>query len=249
VNPELAPSFSTQKILFWVPGAGGNVFAFRYLARALLEKGIVLRTLALDKGTPSNYTIPTIARSFASQMLTLQPEGGFSIGGWCFGGAVALEIASQLELAGSSVIMLALLDTTLVGSATSNSPKTEMSFARLPYFISELTWRLFKSFRRWMVRLCAKLSVPVSTTMAEQIHFDKDMTAFRLFDPPKYGGLVSLLWSTQEASSAVKHPRETYKQYNITSRDLEGSHLSLLRPPRVEQLASILYTLTNASKS
>jgi thioesterase domain-containing protein len=52
-----------------------------------------------------------------SQRITLrvirvvQPEGPYAIGGWSFGGLVALEMAQQLSARGEGVALLALLDT------------------------------------------------------------------------------------------------------------------------------------------
>ena len=46
-----------------------------------------------------------------------QPEGPYLLGGWCYGGVVAHEIACQLEAAGEEVRHLFMLDSHALDSA------------------------------------------------------------------------------------------------------------------------------------
>ena len=49
-------------------------------------------------------------------MRNVQLEGPYFLGGHCFGGVVAFEIAQQLQAAGQKVGLLALCDTYAPGS-------------------------------------------------------------------------------------------------------------------------------------
>jgi thioesterase domain-containing protein len=51
-----------------------------------------------------------MARECISEMRTVQPEGPYLVGGYCFAGAVAIEIAQQLLHEGEDVRLLALID-------------------------------------------------------------------------------------------------------------------------------------------
>jgi nonribosomal peptide synthetase DhbF len=59
-------------------------------------------------------TIQEVAADYLAAMRKLQPYGPYSILGWSFGGSVAFEIAAQIERAGESMALLALLDSYLV---------------------------------------------------------------------------------------------------------------------------------------
>jgi thioesterase domain-containing protein len=56
-------------------------------------------------------TVEDIAASYIREVRAVQPEGPYSLGGFCFGGGVAFEMAWQLRAQGQDVALLALLDT------------------------------------------------------------------------------------------------------------------------------------------
>jgi oxalate---CoA ligase len=56
-------------------------------------------------------TIEGMASRYVPQLLALQPDGAFSLAGYCHGGLAAWEIAHQLERAGRKVESLLLIDT------------------------------------------------------------------------------------------------------------------------------------------
>jgi acetoacetyl-CoA synthetase len=55
--------------------------------------------------------LTTIAATYVSEMLAVQPNGPYSVAGLSFGGLIAYEIARQLTEAGERVDMLAMIDT------------------------------------------------------------------------------------------------------------------------------------------
>ncbi len=61
-------------------------------------------------GLVSNYTVPDIAESHIKEMRSVQPNGPYFLGGFSFGGTVALEMALQLHSQGEQVAFLALFD-------------------------------------------------------------------------------------------------------------------------------------------
>ena len=56
------------------------------------------------------YGIKNIATNYIRILKEYQPEGPYIIGGWCYGGIVAHEMACQLERAGEKVSKLFMLD-------------------------------------------------------------------------------------------------------------------------------------------
>lgn len=59
---------------------------------------------------PTTY-IKALASLYVNEIRAIQPSGPYFLGGYCFTGLVALEMAHQLQAQGQSVALLALLET------------------------------------------------------------------------------------------------------------------------------------------
>lgn len=62
------------------------------------------------------YGIKNIAANYIRILKEYQPEGPYILGGWCYGGVVAHEMACQLEQAGEEVTHLFMLDSHALGN-------------------------------------------------------------------------------------------------------------------------------------
>lgn len=105
----LDPSKSGRPI-FLVHPAGGTVHGYAALSRALARPSYGFQARWRTDGTPPPADIPALAAAYVERLLQAQPEGPCTIGGWSSGGAVAFEMARQLEAAGRSVDRVYLLD-------------------------------------------------------------------------------------------------------------------------------------------
>ncbi len=96
--------------VFAVPGHYGDVFSFRALAQRLGDDQpfFGLQPAGLDGATPPMARVEDFAAYFAAQILAVQPAGPLVIAGHCAGGAIALELAQQLQRRGASIRLLAL---------------------------------------------------------------------------------------------------------------------------------------------
>jgi len=96
---------------FFVSAPDGTVLGMRPLAMAL-DKNIPLYCIqhkGLD-GSERFGTVEEAARCYLDEVRKVQPQGPYCLGGYCFGGIVAFEMARMLEQAGESVVMLFLVD-------------------------------------------------------------------------------------------------------------------------------------------
>lgn len=98
--------------LFLVPGRGGNVLCYSDLARTLGSDQPLygLQSRGLDIGETPFDRIEPMARHYVAEIRRVQPHGPYRIGGSCFGGVVAWEMAQQLRAAGERVEALFLLE-------------------------------------------------------------------------------------------------------------------------------------------
>ncbi|HEX2229413.1 MAG TPA: amino acid adenylation domain-containing protein, partial [Candidatus Binatia bacterium] len=92
---------------FWIHGEDSDAFLPRYLGPDQPIYG--LRHQGED-GWPARYTtVKQMAAHYLSEIRSVQPLGPYHLGGYCFGGLVAFEIAQILRKQGQSVSLLALL--------------------------------------------------------------------------------------------------------------------------------------------
>ena len=95
--------------LFLVHGAGGDVlWGYASLAHHTDHDQPIYGIQAC--GAEEFATLEEMAAHYVEKVRAFQPAGPYHLGGYCFGGNVAQEMARQLEAQGDSVALLALLD-------------------------------------------------------------------------------------------------------------------------------------------
>ena len=99
--------------LFLMHAHGGNVLEYHALANLLGPDQPVyaFQSRGLDGNIPRNLTLEKMASAYIEELRSLQPEGPYFLGGFCFGGLLALEAAQQLTAAGQKVASLILIQT------------------------------------------------------------------------------------------------------------------------------------------
>jgi amino acid adenylation domain-containing protein/FkbH-like protein len=133
--------------LFLVHGAGGGMFwGYVNLSRHLGADQPVygLKSRGLD-GREELGSIEEMAAHYVADIRALQPHGPYHLGGYCFGGNVALEMARQLQAGGEEVALLALLNCSPPNSEYERIPWTPSWFLRFGRNL--LYWAEY--FRHW----------------------------------------------------------------------------------------------------
>jgi amino acid adenylation domain-containing protein len=69
------------------------------------------QSLGLNRPEEAHTSIEEMAAYYIALMRRQQPQGPYFIGGWCYGGIVAVEMAQQLAAAGQETALLALIET------------------------------------------------------------------------------------------------------------------------------------------
>ena len=130
---------------FCVHNFGGEVINLNGLAQALgpEQPFIGLQAQGLDGKAEPHRTIPEMAACYVKAIRAFQPEGPYYLGGFCFGGNVAYEMACQLQEQGQQVAHLALIDAYVPAEARAEDRLSGLQrlvtfFKNLPYW-----WRDF----------------------------------------------------------------------------------------------------------
>jgi aspartate racemase len=130
---------------FWIHGENSNAFLPRYLG---VDQPVYGFRHQSEDGQPARYTtVEEIAAHYLSAILTVQPRGPYFLGGYCFGGMVAFEIAQQLQKQAEQVPLIVFLapdipkkcESPSVPGKPSGSSAYETSFsARLHRYVRTL---------------------------------------------------------------------------------------------------------------
>ncbi|MEZ4593225.1 MAG: amino acid adenylation domain-containing protein [Chloroflexota bacterium] len=101
-----------ERPFFCVHGGAGHVYHYRGLAKYLGPNQPFFGLQPANRsGTfAGNGNITIMAQDYVAEIRKVQPTGPYYLGGFCFGGLVAFEMAQQLRQAGETVAMVAIID-------------------------------------------------------------------------------------------------------------------------------------------
>jgi amino acid adenylation domain-containing protein/FkbH-like protein len=183
----------TKPPLFLVHGAGGGMFwGYMNLSRHLGTEQPVyaFRSRALD-GRAEFERLEEMAADYVRDLKALQPKGPYHLGGYCFGGNVAFEMARQLEASGDTVALLLMLNCAPPNSSYTNFKKNLAWGARfaknLVYwgrYFSQWTESQRREFFQWKLKRWKARIMPERAAEAEPGAVDVgDMVDLSSFSP------------------------------------------------------------------
>ncbi len=132
----------SQPPLFLIHGAGGDVLwgyanLVPYLGTEQPVYGVKSRAL---NSMEEFGSIEDMAAYYLEQLREVQKAGPYYVGGYCFGGNVAYEMARQLHAAGEEVALVALLD-----SAPSNA-----GYEQMKWWVPDFSLKFAVNFSYWL---------------------------------------------------------------------------------------------------
>src|SRR6185369_14112466 len=97
---------------YFVHGVGGGMlWGYINLSRHLgAEQPVYVFRSNWATGEIRFQTVEEMAAQYVRELRIFQPEGPYSIGGYCFGGNIAFEMARLLEEQGQQVATVALMN-------------------------------------------------------------------------------------------------------------------------------------------
>jgi len=255
--------------LFLIHSHGGNVLEYYPLANHLDKDQPVyaLQARGLDGNIPKNESLEQIASAYLKEIRTFQSEGPYFLGGFCFGGLVALEAAQQLQNAGQKVALVVMIQTTHPGapSFAPGSGSANRWWHRTAKRIDlERDNLLQRGFGYFGDRLRRTRDVMQART---QIAFDRKMSngngqktrasmayilellgmehdrAFMNYVPRPYKGDVLLFRASKQLPGMLADRSLGWKPVikgHLEIRELPGHQQNILVEPRVVRLAEEL---------
>jgi amino acid adenylation domain-containing protein len=266
IQPE-----GTRPPLFMVPGVGGNVVAYADLARSLGrdQPFFGLQSIGLDGREAPLDRIEEIAAHYVKEIRRLKPHGPYSLGGACFGGAVAFEMAQQLRAQSEEVDFLLLVET---WPPPERRPfaDTLSTYSHQVRFLASTAQRHLRQIVHVSPRALPGALLERSKALGEMIaqrdvyrgdsatmYVDRvstaNLRAFRRYKPQPYDGEVHLALASARTSVQSPHDPRLYwadlarggvQRLDIPARD---SGL-ILKSPHVEKLSTWVRTVLDAAR-
>jgi amino acid adenylation domain-containing protein len=254
-------SNGTKPPLFLVPGMGGNVVGYMELARLLGpdQPFYGLQARGLDGREKPFERIEPMAEHYVDELRKVQPKGPYYIGGACFGGVVAWEMAQRLRAAGEEVAFLMLLETwppkrrlPLVGAISRQSQHVR--------FLASAAFRHFRELTRMSPRKIVQALRERSKIVTEMVasrdlyrgeraamYVDRvstaNLKAFENYRTRPYDRSAMLVLASARRIREARDPRmlwaalvPSYVKFEIPALD---SGL-VLKSPHVEVLAQLI---------
>jgi len=242
--------------LFWVPGGLGGVLGIRSLAFHLGSHQPVygFQPPGIDGKGEASFKPEKLAAGYVALMREVQPTGPYRIGGHSFGGLIAFEMARQLEAAGESVSLLALVDAACPGDR-SVPEILEMKVRWAHQQIRALSRMEAKERNSWLAQYLARQPRRVSAFLrrpeatADLLRPGVDLTpelmavvdhAMDDYSPQPYRGDACLFVA---ASALLPDLAQRWRGWISGSLDVEtipGTHDTCVREPQLGELAQKL---------
>jgi len=258
---------------FCVHGIGGGVLDYRPLSQALgpEQAFYAIQAIGLDGKAPLDASIEEMAGRYVEVVRAEQPRGPYHLGGYCFGGVVAFEMARRLVAEGERVALLAILEGWAPRRAgAAGGWQLALDRVRgLPFWLGdylrlermELRARLRRVARRLgkrALRLAgARVELEVGDFLAgasqQSARFQRALAlhleALRAYAPLPYGGERLVVFRT--ARRLPRSPTWDRGWSALASAPIEvetipGAHATILQEPHVRVLAEKLATYLRA---
>ncbi len=268
-------SHGTRPPLYLVHGVGGGMFwGYNNLARQLGPDQPVygFKSRGLD-GLEEFARIEEIAAQYVADLRKFRPQGPYLLGGYCFGGNVAYEMARQLRAQEQQVALLLLIN-----CWPNNSSYTQLSWT--PGFLGKAVWNFcirlahqvrcgakqprdyFKWRAAWALKrlrslfgpnISGRLSVDDIVDLSDRPEHERKLwrthvQAWLQYQPQSYDGRI-VLFRTRGHPLVCSFDNQMgwggFARGGVEVRICPGDHESILEEENVPQTARELASILN----
>ena len=214
-----------------------------------------LQSLGLKDPVLSHNSVQEMARYYVGLLREFQPHGPYYLGGWCYGGIVAVEMARLLKLQGEEIALLALLETVAMPARWNN----------IPYFLHRLRCFARMSPDRWINYFRGKARYTRESRIANKMRFrqadsspdgetrdprllklehvyNTNLAALKDYRTEPFDGRVTLFNAAEKDSALIPDPQYGWVGLarEIEVHEVPGNHDTMLTEPNVSALAQQL---------
>jgi thioesterase domain-containing protein len=215
-----------------------------------------------------------MAKFYIKEIRKFQPSGPYYLGGFCFGGNVAYEMAQQLTKAGEQVGLLVMLESSPPNichkqewSATAAKYSLENIVENVKDFVNvshEQRLALLKSKGKRLTQKFKKRIAPAEEGTPVALNQILDLStypegyvtyaethwdALTHYHPQPYDGEITLFRAKKQGLSNFNHALgwDALVEDRVNVTVVPGTHESMLQEPNVQIVAAKLRSLLEAS--
>jgi thioesterase domain-containing protein/acyl carrier protein len=219
---------------YFVHGLGGSVLRFRDLARHMApdQPFYGLQAQGLDGTQPCLERLEDMADLYLEHLRSAQPEGPYYLGGYSFGGYVAMEMARRLLAQGEEVRALIFLDTYAGESKSVMQRFLTLSTSQKIAYLRRRTERYRIGIKRRIDFMFLPPAVKkVRRTLA---------TAEANYRVQSYPDRILLFRASEKGLRGLEDPTGGWHKYaagGVEVHEIDGDHGNILNEPNVQVLA------------
>jgi aspartate racemase len=228
----------SKPIFFFVHGLGGTVMRFHELARHMVpdQPFFCFQAQGMDGKLPCLDRVEDMASLYLEHLRAAQPQGPYFLGGYSFGGLVAIEMARRLMEQQEDVRALTLVDTYLPAPKGGKSLLGKFLALSTEQKLAYLKKRSIR-FRRGIKRRIDALSLPRPVKAVREACALAELR----YRPQIFPGRVVMFRASEKALRGLDDPQEGWRKYaagGIEVHEIAGDHGNILNEPQVKQLAA-----------
>ncbi|MHB2020384.1 MAG: amino acid adenylation domain-containing protein, partial [Candidatus Xenobia bacterium] len=229
-----------------------------------------LQPRGLDGTQAAHFRIEEMARYYLQEVRNVQPQGPYYLGGYCFGGVVAYEMAQQLTAAGERVGMVCVIDV-----PPPNVPRRSLP-ARLRGLLNNALWagnrlrdacrephslgrKLRYHLKRWRGAVSLEDVHPLLETMNGMSrwpeHYQRiaqiNYQAFVNYRPRPYSGRLTLIRRDEPFQPwGVDDPAAEWGELAgaVEVHRVSGHHDQIMNEPHVQEVGAVLRRSLDAAR-
>ena len=251
----------TNPPFFCVHGGAGGTLFLHQLSRHLgpQQPFYGIEPEGMDGKKFQRITVEQMAAHYLDEIRKVQPSGPYHLGGYCFGGLAAFEMARILRQQGEQVALVALFSAALrvnhsalsevAGTPTRRPLGTRLAraiespFRTTRNLVLAIYWRLVPLRRRLTQRFLFSLGRPIPPEFRTEYVAESLGKAEKMYRPKRYAGKLTLFHGGEAKEFGPNLGwdglAEKFEHYVIGDGNL-GSRRDILNEPLVGITAGTL---------
>lgn len=266
-SPLVAINSSGNKIPFFcIHGAGGNISPYFNLSRRLGEDYPVYALEdTLEQYKPEIISVEETAARYLQEIRKVQPNGPYLLGGHCYGGVLAFEMAQQLQNQGQTVGLLVVIDAILpeitIEPTDSDDAKFLLRIAESIKTENNIDFSVpFEELRDLPLNEQLNLINETANFIFSDAEIQDFIRYYKLFKlhvqamrnyvPQVYPQSITLFRASEEIIHDFDNPEWStddpllgwgkYSSQPIQAIDIPGDHFSIFVEPYIQELSKYL---------
>jgi amino acid adenylation domain-containing protein len=244
--------------LFFVHTTPGDVLGYGNLVYQLgtEQPSYGFQSLGFYDPKQSHQRVEEMAAYYVQLLREFQPTGPYYLGGWCYGGIIAVEMAHQLRAAGQEIAFLGLIETP--------APPPEKDIFR--FYLRRVDCLLKMNPIHWFRYLRAKIRYYSGVKEANEERFRRvektdpkdgpveeinkhlerlehvyavNDRALKFYRSKRFPGKVTLFNAAQQDPALIRDPLYGWRGLaaQVEAYVIPGDHDTILAEPQAHQLA------------